>query len=90
MEKKTRGTLNGVVVKNNSPKTITVLYQRMVKFPKYGKYLRRGTTCKVHDEKNQAKVGDEVEIMESRVFSKTKKWCLIKVAKKVEQKESEA
>lgn len=78
------------MVKNNSPKTITVLYQRMVKHPKYGKYLHRTTKYKVHDEKNLAKVGDEVEIMESRVFSKTKKWCLVSVAKKTEQKETGA
>ena len=82
MEEKTRSTLNCIVVKNNSAKTITVSLGRLVKHPKYGKYLHRTTTYKVHDEKNQAKVGDEVEIMESRPFSKTKRWCLIKVAKK--------
>jgi len=60
----------------------------MVKHPRYGKYLHQTTNYKVHDEKNQAKVGDEVEIVESRVFSKTKKWCLVKVVKKPETGES--
>ena len=82
MEEKTRSTLNCIVVKNNSAKTITVSFKRLVKYPKYGKYIHRVSTYKVHDEKNQAQVGDEVEIMESRPFSKTKRWCLIKVAKK--------
>ncbi|MEK7309868.1 MAG: 30S ribosomal protein S17 [Planctomycetota bacterium] len=88
MEEKIRSTLNGIVVKNNSAKTITVSFKRLVKYPKYGKYIHRVSTYKVHDEKNQAKVGDEVEIMESRPFSKTKRWCLIKVAKKAETSES--
>ncbi len=87
MEKKTRSTLSGIVIKNNSAKTITVSYKRMVKHPRYGKYLHRTTKYRVHDDKNQAKVGDEVEIMESRAFSKTKKWCLVKVAKKAPIKE---
>ncbi|MDI6732925.1 MAG: 30S ribosomal protein S17 [Planctomycetota bacterium] len=79
-EQKTgRRRLIAVVVKNNSAKTITVSFKRLVKYPKYGKYIHKFSTYKVHDEKNEAKVGDKVEIIESRPISRSKRWCLLKV-----------
>ncbi len=71
--------LIGIVTKNNSAKTITVTIERLVKHPKYEKFLRKKTTLKVHDEKDQAKSGDKVEIIETRPLSKTKRWSLVRV-----------
>jgi len=80
----------GTVTKNNSAKTITVLLERLVKHPKYGKYLRHTSKYKVHDEKNEARVGDEVEVAEARPFSRTKKWRLVSVTKKLINTETAA
>ena len=79
MEHEINKIVNGAVVKNNSPKTITVVLERLVKHPRYGKYIRKTSSYKVHDEKNEAKVGDKVEITESRPLSKTKRWRLVKI-----------
>ena len=69
----------GVVESDVRDKTITVRINRLMQHPKYGKYLRRKTAFQVHDEKNEARVGDTVEIMECRPISKTKSWRLSKV-----------
>ena len=69
----------GVVTSDKMQKTIVVQVERLVKHPQYGKYLRRHTVYKAHDEKNEAKVGDRVEITETRPLSKTKRWRLIRV-----------
>jgi small subunit ribosomal protein S17 len=60
-------------------KTRRVEIPRLVKHPRYGKYIRRRTICKVHDENNVSRQGDTVEIMESRPISRTKHWRLIRV-----------
>jgi small subunit ribosomal protein S17 len=72
----------GVVVSDRGDKTIRVEIEWMYKHPKYGKYLRKTTKFGVHDEKNEAKVGDKVEITECRPMSKTKTWRLVKVVEK--------
>jgi len=72
----------GVVVSDKMDKTIAVECKRLVKHPRYGKYIRKRTIYKAHDEKNQAQVGDEVEIMETRPLSKTKCWRLVRIVKK--------
>jgi len=69
----------GIVVSDKGDKTITVLVKDLVRHPGYGKYVRRTTRCRVHDEQNQAAVGDRVEIMETRPISKTKRWRLVNV-----------
>ena len=56
--------------------------QRLVKHPRYGKYIKRRTVCYAHDENNESHRGDMVEIMESRPLSKTKHWRLIRVVTK--------
>ena len=66
----------GEVVSDKMDKTISVLVYRMVRHAKYGKYLRRSSVFKAHDEKNVAKVGDKVKIYETRPLSKTKRWAL--------------
>jgi small subunit ribosomal protein S17 len=63
-------------------KTRRVEIPRMVKHPKYGKFIRRRTICYVHDEKNESRAGDMVEIMECRPMSKLKHWRLTKVVTK--------
>jgi len=72
----------GVVTGDKMQKTRRVEIPRLVKHPKYGKYIRRRTVCYVHDEQNQSAMGDEVEIIESRPMSKLKRWDLVKVVRK--------
>ena len=69
----------GVVTSDKMSKTRRVEIPRLVKHPRYGKYIRRRTVCHVHDEKNESHQGDTVEIMESRPMSKTKHWRLVRV-----------
>lgn len=72
----------GVVTSDRMTKTRVVEIPRLIKHPKYGKFLRSKTKCYVHDEAEQASVGDTVEIIESRPRSKTKRWELVKVVEK--------
>ena len=69
----------GVVVGDSADKTIRVDVKRLVKHPKYGKYVYRTTRCYAHDERNEAHLGDHVEITEARPLSKTKRWRLVSV-----------
>lgn len=77
-----RRTEVGVVTRDKMNKTRRVEIQRLVKHPRYGKYVRRRTVCYVHDEANTSHMGDTVEIMESRPMSKLKSWRLVRVVKK--------
>jgi small subunit ribosomal protein S17 len=72
----------GVVTSDKMNKTRRVEIPRLVKHQRYGKYIRRRTICHVHDENNESRLGDTVEIMESRPISKTKHWRLIRVVSK--------
>ncbi len=74
--------LIGAVVSSNRAKTIKVVTSTMHKHPLYHKYVRKRTVCHVHDESNEAGVGDTVEIMECRPISKTKHWRLVRVVTK--------
>ena len=78
-EVKTQRTVQGKVVSNKMDKTITVLIERRVKHPLYGKYVSKSSKLKAHDEENVCKMGDVVTIAESRPTSKTKSWALVKV-----------
>jgi small subunit ribosomal protein S17 len=69
----------GFVTSDKRDKTRTVKVDYQIKHPKYGKYLKRSQTFQVHDEKNEAKDGDRVEIGRCRPLSKTKSWRLIRV-----------
>ena len=69
----------GVVISNKMDKTITVKVDRLVQHPLYKKYIRNHSKFKAHDEKNEAQIGDFVEIIEVRPLSKTKHWRLVKV-----------
>jgi small subunit ribosomal protein S17 len=79
-----RGRIWGTVVGDRMDKTITVRVERTYKHPKYGKYVRRHTRYHAHDEKNEAHVGDQVELMECRPLSKTKRFRLIRVTQRAD------
>lgn len=69
----------GTVVSISGAQTVKVRYLYAVKHPKYGKYIRRSTTLHTHDEKNEAKLGDVVEVAACRRMSKTKCWRLTRI-----------
>jgi small subunit ribosomal protein S17 len=69
----------GVVTSDKMAKTRRVEIPRLVRHPKYGKFVRRRTVCFVHDEENRSKQGDTVEIVECRPVSKKKRWELVRV-----------
>ncbi|WP_367105719.1 30S ribosomal protein S17 [uncultured Psychrobacter sp.] len=77
--------LTGRVVSDKMDKSITVLIERLVRHPLYGKQLRRSTKIKAHDENNVCQQGDLVRIKETRPISKTKAWTLVDVIEKVEK-----
>ncbi|WLP95088.1 30S ribosomal protein S17 [Psychrobacter sp. M13] len=77
--------LTGRVVSDKMDKSITVLIERLVRHPLYGKQLRRSTKIKAHDENNVCQQGDLVRIKETRPISKTKAWTLVEVIEKVEK-----
>ncbi len=81
-QQKTARTVSGKVVSDKMDKTITVLVERRVKHPLYGKYVKRSTKVHAHDETNQCRIGDQVTISESRPLSKTKSWTLVEVVVK--------
>lgn len=75
-EVKTKRTIMGKVVSDKMDKTITVLIERKVKHPVYGKYITRSTKLHAHDANNECKEGDIVTITACRPLSKSKKWML--------------
>lgn len=81
-EEKTIRTLQGVVISDKMDKTVTVLIERKVKHPLYGKVIRRSTKIHAHDEQNQCGIGDVVVIAEVRPISKTKSWTVSKLVEK--------
>ena len=79
---KTVRTLTGKVVSDKMDKTITVLIERRVKHPIYGKYVKRSTKLHSHDENNQCRMGDTVTIRETRPVAKTKAWALVEIVER--------
>ena len=82
-EKRTR-TVTGRVVSNKMDKTITVLIERRVRHPVYGKYMTRSSKVHAHDAENQCGIGDLVTVAETRPISKSKTWNLVEVVEEVE------
>ncbi|MHC4196565.1 MAG: 30S ribosomal protein S17 [Planctomycetota bacterium] len=80
MEKKgRRKSVIGIVSSDKMNRTIVVRVEKLRKHPRYGKYVKSITVYKTHDQENKAKVGDKVEIKETRPLSKTKRWRLVKI-----------
>ncbi|MBM4064739.1 MAG: 30S ribosomal protein S17 [Planctomycetes bacterium] len=77
-----RRKIVGTVIGNKMQKTIVVEVVRLVKHAKYGKYIKRSSIYKAHDQNNEAKVGDKVEIIEARPLSKTKTTRLLRIVEK--------
>ena len=75
-------TLQGRVISDKMEKSITVLIERRVKHPMYGKFITRSTKLKAHDETNQCNAGDVVTIRECAPISKSKNWTLVDVITK--------
>ena len=82
IERKSRKSRIGTVSSNKMDKTITVVVERKVKHPIYGKFLKKSTKFMAHDEQNTAGIGDTVRIMETRPLSKNKCWRLVEVIEK--------
>jgi small subunit ribosomal protein S17 len=81
-QSKVARTVTGRVISDKMNKTITVLVERKVPHPVYGKYVRRSTKLHAHDEQNESKQGDTVMIEQCRPLAKTKAWRLVKVVEK--------
>jgi len=81
-EEKVLRTQTGSVISDRMDKTVTVLIERKVKHPLYGKFVKKSTKLHVHDENNECAMGDTVQITECRPLSKTKSWTLVKVVEK--------
>jgi small subunit ribosomal protein S17 len=81
-EEKNKRTLVGRVVSDKMDKTVTVLIERRVKHPIYDKIIVRSKKYHAHNDGNQAKAGDLVEIQEARPISKTKSWAVVRLLEK--------
>ena len=77
-----RRVLLGTVTRDKTAKTRRVEVERLVRHPKYGKFIKQRTICYVHDENNESHLGDLVEIIESRPLSRTKRWMLVRIVTK--------
>ncbi len=77
--------LTGRVISNKMDKTITVLIERRVQHPVYGKFVRRSTKLHAHDMNNECNEGDTVTIKECRPLSKSKSWTLVKIVDRATQ-----
>ncbi len=82
VERASRKVRKGTVVSKSGDKSIVVRVERRLLHPVYGKVVKTSTKFHAHDEKNEAKVGDAVVIMETRPLSKTKRWRLVSIEEK--------
>ena len=82
-EKKAR-TKVGRVVSNKMDKTVTVMLERQIKHPLYGKYIKRSSKVHAHDADNACREGDTVRISECRPLSKTKSWQVLEIVERAE------
>ena len=87
MRERNRKVLLGTVASHKMDKTVTVKIERRYKHAKYGKYVLATERYAVHDEKNEARAGDRVEICETRPLSKKKRWRLTKILHRAPSRE---
>ncbi len=84
--KKEQRTMTGRVVSDKMDKSVSVAIERLIKHPVYGKYIRRTSKVMAHDETNQCKEGDRVQIQEGRPISKNKSWSVVSVIERAADK----
>lgn len=77
-----RKQITGIVTSNKMDKSISVVVERRIKHPIYGKFVKKSNKFMAHDEKNECQIGDKVRIMETRPLSSRKRWRLIEVMEK--------
>jgi len=77
-------TQTGRIVSNKMDKSVTVLLERQIKHPLYGKYIKRSTKVRAHDEENSCNEGDKVVIAECRPLSKSKSWRVIEILERAQ------
>ena len=77
-------TQTGRIVSNKMDKSVTVLLERQIKHPLYGKYIKRSTKVRAHDEENSCNEGDKVMIAECRPLSKSKSWRVIEILERAQ------
>jgi len=85
LERKTRRIQDGTVISDKMDKTVVVLVERRTQHPLYKRTVKRSQKFMAHDEENTCRVGDKVEIIESRPHSKNKKWRLRRVLERAER-----
>ena len=85
MERSNRKVYRGTVVSDKMDRTITVIVETKKTHPLYGKRVKYSKKFKAHDENNEARMGDKVEIMETRPLSATKRFRLVKIVEKAVQ-----
>lgn len=79
------GSRVGTVATDKRDKTRKVVVQYLAKHPKYGKYMKQRTVLHVHDEQNESRAGDRVEVAPCRPISKTKSWRLVRIVERAPQ-----
>ncbi len=84
-EQSSARTAIGRVISNKMDKTITILIERRVKHPMYGKYITRSSKIHAHDENNECGIGDTVTVEETRPISKSKSWKLLRIEESASQ-----
>ncbi len=82
MDRKKRKVREGWVISNRMDKTIVVAVERYFRHPRYEKIIRRTSKLYAHDDKNECQIGDKVKVMETRPYSKLKRWRLAKILEK--------
>jgi len=86
-EQKVQRRVVGVVVSDKMNKTVSIAIERRVKHPVVGKYIRRTTKLKAHDENNECRIGDRVAISECRPISKDKSWRVVDIVERAPEQE---
>ena len=85
-----KARVQGVVTSDRMEKSVVVSVERQVRHPLYGKIQRRTSTFLAHNEGNQAKLGDVVEIVEGRPMSRRKRWAVVRIVRRAVEVEAEA
>ena len=83
-ERGAKKTLEGIVVSDKMDKTIVIRVERLIKHPRIGKYIRRRAKFMAHDDKNECKINDKVQIVQTRPLSKHKYWRVLKILERAE------